>query len=88
MCRCPDATLTIQPGREVFLLFLPIYHIYAQMIVQISLHQGDTLTIMAKFDFKHYLQAIQKYKVDTYTFAALSLMFETWSWFISSDKSS
>lgn len=60
---CPEASFTSQPGNEVYLLFLPMYHIYAEMIVQISLYQGDTLTVMAKFDFKQYLNAIQKYKV-------------------------
>lgn len=62
-CRCPEAAFTSQPGSEVYLLFLPMYHIYAEMIVQISMYQGDTLTVMAKFDFKQYLNAIQKYKV-------------------------
>jgi long-subunit acyl-CoA synthetase (AMP-forming) len=48
-CRCPEASFTLQPGSEMYLLFLPMYHIYAQMIVQISMYQGDTLTVMAKF---------------------------------------
>ena len=71
LCSCcsfsgPEVSLIKNPGKETYLLFLPMYHIYAQMVLEIGIYYGDTILVMSKFDFKQYLQTIQKYKVGCY----------------------
>lgn len=50
---------------DVFLGFIPIFHIYGLMFFGLGLLcRGVTSVIMQKFDFKEMLLAIQKYRVN------------------------
>ncbi|TAQ86621.1 hypothetical protein B7494_g5056 [Chlorociboria aeruginascens] len=51
---------------EVCLGLLPLSHIYGLVVVaQASTYRGDGIIILPKFEFKSYLNTIQKYKIQT-----------------------
>jgi acyl-CoA synthetase (AMP-forming)/AMP-acid ligase II len=51
---------------EVSLGLLPLSHIYGLVVVaQASTYRGDQVIILPKFELQSYLQAIQKYKIET-----------------------
>lgn len=52
--------------RDVALGLLPQSHIYALIVIcHASTYRGDEVIILPKFDLDNYLNAIQKYKINT-----------------------
>ncbi|RLN19525.1 hypothetical protein C2845_PM02G08730 [Panicum miliaceum] len=57
-------------GRNVFLCFLPMFHIYGMSIVTLGqLQRGNTVVVMARFDLDAVLAAVERHRV-TYLFCA------------------
>ncbi|BFZ59441.1 hypothetical protein YB2330_000450 [Saitoella coloradoensis] len=53
-----------EPKNDVVLGLLPFYHIYGLIaLVHLSPHQRSTCVIMAKFDFKTFLDLVTKYRI-------------------------
>ena len=48
---------------EHSLVVLPYYHIYALMVMNVSLFQGKCQVVLPKFDPENFLHCMQKYKV-------------------------
>ncbi|PUZ38178.1 hypothetical protein GQ55_9G176400 [Panicum hallii var. hallii] len=60
--------------RNVFLCFLPMFHIYGMSIVTLGqLQRGNTVVVMARFDLDAVLAAVERHRV-TYLFCAPSVM--------------
>lgn len=57
----------IAPGyRDVALGLLPQSHIYGLIVIcHSSTYRGDRVVVLPKFDLQHYLNSIQKYKINT-----------------------
>lgn len=51
---------------EVVLGLLPLSHIYGLIVIAMSaIYRGDEVIILPKFQLQSYLNAIQKYKIET-----------------------
>ncbi|KAK7267736.1 hypothetical protein RIF29_20415 [Crotalaria pallida] len=63
-------------GRNVFLCFLPMYHVFGLAIIGYSqLQRGNTVVSMARFDLEKALAAVERYRV-TYLYVAPPVMIE------------
>ncbi|RCV42049.1 LOW QUALITY PROTEIN: hypothetical protein SETIT_9G184000v2 [Setaria italica] len=61
-------------GRNVFLCFLPMFHIYCMSVVTLAqLQRGKTFVVMARFDVDAVLAAVERHRV-TYLFYAPPVM--------------
>jgi len=57
-------------GRNVFLCFLPMFHIFGMAVVTLGqLQRGNALVVMARFDVDAVLAAVERHRV-TYLFGA------------------
>jgi 4-coumarate--CoA ligase len=51
-------------GRNVFLCFLPMFHIYGMSVVTLAqLRRGNALVVMARFDLEAVLAAVERHRV-------------------------
>ncbi|KAI9121981.1 hypothetical protein K1719_006670 [Acacia pycnantha] len=63
-------------GNNVFLCFLPMYHVFGLSIVTYSqLRRGNTVVSMKRFDLEKALMAVEKFKV-TYLYVVPPVMIE------------
>jgi acyl-CoA synthetase (AMP-forming)/AMP-acid ligase II len=64
---------------EVGLGLLPLSHIYGLIVIaQTGTYRGDEVIILPKFELQSYLNAIQKYKIESlYVVRYLPFDFET-----------
>src|ERR1700761_5352942 len=58
------------PGADTYLEnalgLLPMSHIYGLVVIcHASVFRGDGVVVLAKFEFKQYLQAVQDHKINT-----------------------
>ncbi|CAN6317771.1 unnamed protein product [Urochloa humidicola] len=61
-------------GRNVFLCFLPMFHIFGMAVITLSqLQRGGTVVVMARFDVGDVLAAVERHRV-TYLFCAPPVM--------------
>jgi 4-coumarate--CoA ligase len=61
-------------GRNVFLCFLPMFHIYCMSVVTLAqLQHGNTVVVMARFDVDAALAAVERHRV-THLFCAPPVM--------------
>ncbi|CAN6304485.1 unnamed protein product [Urochloa humidicola] len=61
-------------GRNVFLCFLPMFHIFGMAVVTVGqLQRGSTVVVMARFDVGDVLAAVERHRV-TYLFCAPPVM--------------
>jgi 4-coumarate--CoA ligase len=57
-------------GRNVFLCFLPMFHIFGMAVVTLGqLQRGNAVVVMARFDVDAVLAAVERHRV-TYLFGA------------------
>lgn len=55
-----------QPYQDVGLGLLPVSHIYGLVVINLSTtYRGDEIIVLPKFEMQSYLNAIQKYKINT-----------------------
>jgi len=53
------------PHTESVLGLLPLSHIYGLVVIaHASVYKGDGVIILPKFEFKSFLEAIQKFKIE------------------------
>ncbi|OEL27553.1 4-coumarate--CoA ligase-like 1 [Dichanthelium oligosanthes] len=61
-------------GHNVFLCFLPMFHIFGMSVVTLGqLQRGNTVVVMARFDVDAVLAAVERHRV-TYIFCAPPVM--------------
>ena len=61
---------------EVGLGLLPLSHIYGLVVIaQTGTYRGDEIIILPKFELQSYLNAIQRYKIETLYVVRSSLPF-------------
>jgi acyl-CoA synthetase (AMP-forming)/AMP-acid ligase II len=45
---------------------MPLYHVFGINTLMTSLCMGDACVLLPRFDFSHFLAAIQRYKVSIF----------------------
>ncbi|TKV92783.1 hypothetical protein SEVIR_9G183000v4 [Setaria viridis] len=61
-------------GRNVFLCFLPMFHIYGMSVVTLGqLRRGNAVVVMARFDLEAVLAAVERHRV-TYLYCVPPVM--------------
>ena len=61
------AFLSLEPGKEVILAFLPFFHIYGQVVIMLNgLMQGNLLVLFTTPDTEEILAAMERYKATVF----------------------